>query len=258
LTRVRTHLEMASIRKRTQAQLVQSAKMASLGALVAGIAHEINNPLAFVGGHLATVEKSLEAVGDSGALAPSAAPHWERAISRAREARLGVERIQNLVHQLRVFSRLDEGELKRVSVRESIESVLAILRHRLGENVTLVSDIEDVELLCFASLFNQAVMNLVANAIDAVEGKGTVSIRTRAQDGWLEFTVTDTGQGIPRAIRDRVFEPFFTTKPVGAGTGLGLSISYSIAQKHRGTIELEPAEPHGTVARLRLPVAPRA
>jgi len=258
LTRVRTHLEMASMRKRTQAQLVQSAKMASLGALVAGIAHEINNPLAFVGGHLATVEKSLEAVGGSGELAPSAASSWERAISRAREARLGVERIQNLVHQLRVFSRLDEGELKRVSVRESIESVLAILRHRLGENVTLVSAIEDVQLLCFASLFNQAVMNLVANAIDAVEGQGTVGIRTRAQDGWLELTVTDSGQGIPVAIRDRIFEPFFTTKPVGAGTGLGLSITYSITQKHRGTIELEPAEPRGTVARLRLPVDPKA
>jgi signal transduction histidine kinase len=258
LTRVRTHLEMASIRKRTQAQLVQSAKMASLGALVAGIAHEINNPLAFVLGHLSTIEKTLAALGSGGELVPLAAPSWGRAITRLREARLGVERIQNLVHQLRIFSRLDEGELKRVSVRESIASVLAILRHRVGDHVTLVTDIEDVELLCFASLFNQAVMNLVANAIDAVEGEGTVRIRASAQNGWLELTVTDTGQGIPTAIRDRIFEPFFTTKAVGAGTGLGLSITYSITQKHRGTVELAPADPHGTVARLRLPLDPKA
>jgi signal transduction histidine kinase len=259
LTRVRTHLEMGRIRRNAEAQLVQSAKMASLGELVAGIAHEINNPLAFVLGHLATVEKDLGAVESSLAreLADKAQAPWSRALTRTREARVGLERIQALVHQLRTFSRLDEGELKRVSVRESLDSVLAILRHRIGEQVSLVTPVGDSDvLLCFASLFNQAVMNLIANAIDAIDGNGTITIATRTEHGWLELSVTDTGCGIPASIRDRVFEPFFTTKAVGEGTGLGLSITYSIAQKHGGSVTLAAGSERGTVATLRLPLEP--
>jgi two-component system NtrC family sensor kinase len=178
-------------------------------------------------GHVTTVDKSLASVRKSlGPEIGDAEPALERAVSRAREARRGLERIQTLVHQLRTFSRLDEGDLKRVSVRDSVESVLAILRHRIG----------------------------VGNAIDAIDGEGTVTIATRARDGCFELTVTDTGRGIPESVRDRVFEPFFTTKPVGAGTGLGLSITYSIAQKHGGTVELCPGNGGGTVARLRWPL----
>jgi two-component system NtrC family sensor kinase len=260
LTRVRTHLEMSRVRRAAQAQLVQSAKMASLGELVAGIAHEINNPLAFVLGHMTTVEKSLSSVGSrlEREIADNASLPWERVMSRTREARLGVERIQNLVHQLRTFSRLDEGELKQVNVRESVESVLTILRHRVREHVTLDSRVEEAQLLCFASLFNQAVMNLVANALDAVASKGNVTLASRTDDGWLELTVSDDGQGIPEAIRERIFEPFFTTKPVGEGTGLGLSITFSIAKKHGGSVSLAPAAGgRGTVATLRLPLAPK-
>jgi two-component system, NtrC family, sensor kinase len=295
LTRVKTHLEMGKVRlaaaeaaralaetrealldrlsrehsnlqaahdelKRTQAQLVQSAKMASLGELVAGIAHEINNPLAFVLSHLATVGKSLEQVAQK--LAPetlqATGPAWERALARAHEARVGVERIQALIHQLRTFSRLDEGELKRVSVRESIDSVLTILSHRTGDRLRVVVTTDAADsLVCFASLFNQAVMNLVSNAIDAIEGPGTITIATRKDDAWFELTVGDTGRGIPEELRDRVFEPFFTTKPVGQGTGLGLSMTYSIAQKHGGTVELSPSPSGGTLASLRLPLDPK-
>ena len=292
LSRVRTHLEMGRIRraaaeaarvlaetretllerlgeehaalqaahaelKQTQAQLVQSAKMASLGELVAGIAHEINNPLAFALGHVTTACKSLESVGKSlgRELAPAAAAPWERAVSRTREARAGLERIQELVHQLRTFSRLDEGELKRVCVRECVDSVLAILGHRLGERITVVTNWQAADsLVCFASLFNQAVMNLVTNAIDAIDAEGTITLATREHDGAFELSVTDTGSGIPEAVRERIFEPFFTTKPVGAGTGLGLSITYSIAKKHGGSIELLPGSERGTVAVLRLPI----
>jgi two-component system NtrC family sensor kinase len=242
--------------KRTQAQLVQSAKMASLGTLVAGIAHEINNPLAFAYAHLATVERSLATVENAVGIeiARTAAEPWQRATERTHEARLGLVRIQDLVLQLRTFSRLDEGELKIVSVRESIESVLAILRHRLGDRIELVIEWGAPDkLVCFASLFNQAVMNLVGNAIDAIENQGVVELATRSADGFFELTVADSGRGIPESMRDRVFEPFFTTKPVGEGTGLGLSITYSIAKKHGGSVELAPRAGGGTIATLRLP-----
>jgi signal transduction histidine kinase len=294
LTRVRTHLEMGKIRraaaesarslaetreallerlgeehaalraahaelKRTQAQLVHSAKMASLGGLVAGIAHEINNPLAFVLGHLSTVEKSLDRVANclGEAIASAAAEPWERAVSRTREARQGLERIRELIHQLRTFSRLDEGNVKRVNVKDSVESVITILRHRIGPGISLVTEWNGPEsVVCFASLFNQAVMNLLVNAIDAIDGDGVVTLSTRLQGDELELTVADTGRGIPEAIRERIFEPFFTTKPVGQGTGLGLSITYSIAQKHGGIVELSPRHGGGTIARLLLPLEP--
>ena len=296
LSRVRTHLEMAKVRrataetaraladtraellgklekehsalrrtheqlKVTQGQLVQSAKMASLGELVAGIAHEINNPLAFALAHLGTVERSLAAVGQAlgSEIQKNSAGPWERALARLREMQLGLERIRALVDQLRTFSRLDEGERKQVSARESIEAVLLILRHRLGNRVAVVTEFGEPDTFeCYASLFNQAVMNLVANAIDAIEGPGTVTVTTCVRDGFFETLVSDTGPGIPEHVRSRVFEPFFTTKPVGQGTGLGLSITFSIAQKHGGSIELLPRDEGGTLAVLKLPlVAPR-
>jgi signal transduction histidine kinase len=242
--------------KQTQAQLVQSAKMASLGELVAGIAHEINNPLAFSLGHVGTVERSLAAIQPAlGSEQSDAAGSYERAADRLREMRIGLTRIQELVNKLRTFSRLDEGERKRVSVRDSVESVLTILRHRVGAGVTIATHHDGPERIdCYASLLNQAVMNLVANALDAVGAEGSVAITTGTRDGWFELSVADTGHGVPSAVRDRVFEPFFTTKPVGEGTGLGLSITYSIAKKHGGDVALLPRDGGGTVAVLRFPI----
>ncbi|HEY3499675.1 MAG TPA: ATP-binding protein, partial [Polyangiaceae bacterium] len=292
LSRIRTHLEMAKVRraavesarslaetraqllgrleqehaalqsaheqlKFTQAQLIQSAKMASLGELVAGVAHEINNPLSFSLGHLSTIERSLgsvaEVLGDE--IRRTAAAPWERALARLSEMQLGLQRIRTLVEKLRTFSRLDEGERKRVSVRESIESVLVILRHRFEERISVVTHFGEPDSLdCNASLFNQAVMNLVTNAIDAIQGQGSITLTAGAREGSFEVSVADTGSGIPERVRERVFEPFFTTKPVGQGTGLGLSIAFSIAKQHGGTIELLPRDGGGTVAVLRLPL----
>ncbi len=242
----------------THAQLVQSAKMASLGELVAGVAHEINNPLAFVLSHLDTARRSLNTLEAQMPAELSAAPLWTRANDRLREMSPGLERIRELVLKLRTFSRLDEGELKRVSVRECVESVLTILGHRLKDRIHVETQFgAPEELDCYASLLNQAIMNLVSNAIDAMEGAGTLRITTGALGAEYGISVQDTGTGIPAELRERVLEPFFTTKAVGQGTGLGLSITYSIVRKHGGVLELLDAEGGGTRAVIRIPLTQR-
>ncbi len=243
--------------KSAQTQLVQSAKMASLGELVAGVAHEINNPLAFVLSHLETIRRSLEQfrVELRGEVPPPAEDHWQRAHSRLAETEVGLGRIRDLVLKLRTFSRLDEGERKVVSVRECVESVVTILGHRLKDQVRIVTELRPPDMLdCFPSLLNQVLLNLVANSLDAIEGNGTVTIKAGAEGQSFVITIADTGSGIPVELRDRVLEPFFTTKPVGQGTGLGLSIAYSIIRKHEGHLELSDAPGGGTLASIRLPL----
>jgi two-component system NtrC family sensor kinase len=239
-----------------QTQLVQSAKMASLGELVAGVAHEINNPLAFVLAHLDTVRRSLaKAAPAPEHMTQTAKDNWDRALSRLSEMHLGLERIRELVVKLRTFSRLDEGEQKTVSIRECVESLLTILNHKLKDRIQVETHFgEPDELDCFPSLLTQAIMNLVANSIDAIEGQGRIDIRTGAADGGYTIVVTDTGHGIPPQIQERVMDPFFTTKPVGQGTGLGLSIAYSIVRKHNGKLELTEAVGGGTRAVVWLPI----
>jgi two-component system, NtrC family, sensor kinase len=235
--------------------------MASLGELVAGIAHEINNPLSFTISHLDTVRRSLGHVENALAepLSGPAGDHWQRAQARSREMALGLERIRELVLKLRTFSRLDEGERKSISMRECMDSVLTILNHRLKDRIRVDLFIGEQDSIdCYPSLLNQAIMNLVSNAIDAIPGEGTIGISASAEGDSYTITVTDTGPGIPEHLRERVLEPFFTTKPVGKGTGLGLSISYSIVKKHAGTLELLPAEGGGTKAIIRIPTNVKA
>jgi two-component system NtrC family sensor kinase len=241
----------------TQSQLIQAAKMASLGSLVAGIAHEINNPLAFTLSHLTTVKKSLgRAEAALGQLIESdvVRENWARACSRIDEMTLGLERIRELVVKLRTFSHIDEGEWRRVSMRECIESVLTILGHRARERIEIETSYGSPDLVdCYPSLLNQAVMNLIANSMDAISGKGTIAITTGAVDGAYQISVRDTGTGIPPELRERVLEPFFTTKAVGEGTGLGLAITYSIVKKHGGTLKIVCPEGGGTTVVLRIP-----
>ncbi len=244
--------------QQTQSRLVQAAKLASIGELVAGVAHEINNPLAFAISHLRTAQDSL------GRLAPqtpdaSRSAHWHKALDRLQEMSGGLERIRELVLKLRTFSRLDEGERKLASVRDCVESVLTILAHRTRGRIEVETKFDEpAELDCFPSLLNQALMNLVANAIDAIEESnrmGTLQIRGGAEAGAYVLCITDNGAGIPEALRERIFDPFFTTKDIGKGTGLGLSITYSIVKKHGGTLELTPVAAGGTIAEIRLPLS---
>ena len=241
----------------TQAQLVQSAKMASLGELVAGVAHEINNPLAFVLSHLDTARRKLSELKSElpTPLSDPAREKWQRANERLHEVGPGLERIRELVIKLRTFSRLDEGECHQVSIRECVESVLTILGHRLRGKIQVETEfgLPD-QVACYPALLNQAIMNLVSNAIDAMPDGGVLRISTGLEGACYSIVVSDCGPGIPPALRERVLEPFFTTKPVGQGTGLGLSITYSIVRKHQGTLELSEPPGGGTSIAIRFPL----
>jgi two-component system NtrC family sensor kinase len=245
--------------KEAQSQLVQAAKMASLGQLVAGIAHEINNPLAFVMSHHGTVEGLLNKLAAD--LEPRFSDDergkWSKALQRLRDMRQGLERIEDLVLKLRTFSRLDEGERKHVKIEESIESALALLQHRMKGRITVKKNYGDVKIIsCYPGPLNQVLMNLLSNAIDAIDGHGEIKITTGRRDSMFFVSVADTGKGIARADRERIFEPFYTTKPVGEGTGLGLSISYGIVRRHDGSIEVHSEEGKGTEMIVKIPLAP--
>jgi two-component system NtrC family sensor kinase len=244
--------------KAAQTGLIQAAKMASLGELVAGIAHEINNPLSYCVSHVETVKRCFTTVeGLAGATfeGSGARQHWERAQSRLRDISAGLARITDLVLKLRTFSRLDEGEMKRVDVKECIDSVLTILGHRLEPRIRINLEAAPPERIeCNPALFNQALMNLLSNAIDAIPGEGVIGVSSGAVGNMYRLVVQDTGSGIDPKLRDRIFEPFFTTKPIGVGTGLGLSIAYSIVQKHGGTLDAEDAPGGGTRMVLQIPL----
>jgi two-component system NtrC family sensor kinase len=168
----------------------------------------------------------------------------------------GAERVKDLVSKLRTFSRLDEGEFKTVDIHESIESVLLFLRHKMQDRIQVERHYGSVESLsCFAGELNQVIMNLIANAIDSIEGCGKITLITKQQDGYFCISIRDTGKGIPQEIRNRIFEPFFTTKPIGRGTGLGLAISYGILKAHDGSIEFSSEEGKGTEFTLKIPLS---
>jgi len=258
LKRINDELASANIELRSkQAQLVQAAKMASLGELVAGVAHEINNPLSFVLSHVTTAHNCMTKVDTEvrPTLSERTGDQLTRAQSRLSEAAAGLERIRELVVKLRVFSRLDEGERKEVKMSECVESVLTILKHKFEGRIEVTTHFGHPDVLdCYPGLLNQAIMNLVSNSIDAIEERGSISISTGADAEGYAILVADTGHGIPADVRDRIFEPFFTTKPVGQGTGLGLSITYSIIERHEGTVEVLPRTGGGTLAIIRLPL----
>ncbi|CUW39744.1 putative Sensor protein, CheY-like domain [Magnetospirillum sp. XM-1] len=258
LAKANAELEEANAKLReTQVHLIQSEKMASLGQLVAGIAHEINNPLSFALSNVFSIENWLATVMAEAApcLAADHVAKLDKARKRIADTGQGLERVRELVVKLRTFSRLDEGEFKTVDIKEAVESVLLFLRHKMSDRIEVRRNYtEDNMLACYAGQLNQVIMNVVANAVDAIEGKGAITVRTYRRDGMFAIAVADTGSGIPPEIQERIFDPFFTTKPVGQGTGLGLSISYGIIKSHDGRIEVSSDPGQGTEIRILIPV----
>jgi signal transduction histidine kinase len=242
-----------------QTQLVQAAKLAALGELVAGVAHEINNPLSFSISHLSTLRRGLSRELERlGELQADTRADSGRIEERLDSVALGLDRIKSLVVKLQTFSRLDDGTSQVVNVSDAISTVLAISHHRMRDSIQVSTEFGAPDsIYCQSSLINQCVMNLLVNAIDALEpleAEGSIHISARAEGEFYVLRVVDNGHGIAPEIQGRIFEPFFTTKPEGKGTGLGLAIAASVVEKHHGTLELLPADAGGTQAVIRLPL----
>jgi signal transduction histidine kinase len=279
---MRSERKAHEILKETQSQLVQSEKMAGLGQLVAGIAHEINNPLAFVSNNMAVLERDLaflkeilemykkaeNAMQSSDALKaiheleeridlPFTLENIDETVGRSRE---GLKRIQQIVADLRDFVRLDQSGLKEADLNAGIESTVNIIRSKAKEQqVQIELELQPLpQVSCYPAKINQVVMNLIANAIDASHAGQKVIVRSAPSNDGVRFEVIDQGTGIAPAIRSKIFDPFFTTKPPGKGTGLGLSISYGIVRDHGGRIEVEPGENSGSRFIVHLPLGQKS
>jgi signal transduction histidine kinase len=266
-----TNLELRAI----QAQLVHQEKMASLGRLVAGIAHELNNPINFVHGNLPYLSEYFNDLKNLVSSIENLSIEQHDAVMKLKDQlkydfvvadleniiadlNEGTQRIRHIIRNLRSFSRLDEAELKEASIDEGIESTLKILSQYYGRDKIPV-DIKFESLppiLCYPGQLNQVWMNLLSNAAQAIDGvaEPKVSIRTKLQDDQVLITIEDNGPGITKDVQTKIFEPFFTTKPVGQGTGLGLSICHSIIERHRGKIWFETDGRRGTIFKVLLPV----
>jgi two-component system NtrC family sensor kinase len=258
ITEKNCHLEETNRKlKETQMHLVHTANMASLGQLVAGIAHEINNPISFVDNNCFLIAEKLDELSSS--CQSFLSPAQEKLINsgklRLSEARMGLQRVKELVNKLRTFSRLDEGEFKAIDVHESINSVLLLLKHK-SRQIEVDKHFGEVSMLdCAPGQLNQVLMNILANAIDALDDRpGTIAIHTGVQDGRYCIAIRDSGPGVPANIQSRLFQPFFTTKPVGKGTGLGLAISHSIIKAHKGEIMILSPEEGGAEFRIFIPI----
>jgi two-component system, NtrC family, sensor kinase len=270
--------------RQTQAQIVQSEKMSSLGQLVAGIAHEINNPVNFIHGNVKHINDYVQDLLDLITLYQAELTQPNATIVAKLEAvdldflredlpklagsmKVGTERIREIVRSLRTFSRLDEAEVKPIDIHQGIDSTLMILQHRLkGDNaIEIIKQYGELPLVeCFAGQLNQVFMNILANAIDALqEGRSDqatpcqIRIMTSVMDTQtVQISFTDNGAGIPAAIQAKIFDPFFTTKPVGQGTGMGMSISYQIiTEKHGGKIFCNSTPGEGTEFVIQIPIA---
>jgi signal transduction histidine kinase len=244
--------------QRTQAQLVQNEKMVSLGQLVAGVAHELNNPIGFVHANLQLIEGYAEKLIK---LAPVDDPKLarmrealEKLFSRSRE---GTDRVKQIVADLRTFSRLDQAEVQRVDLNEAIDSTLSLMEPRLKQGIQVEREYGELpEVRCYAGQLNQVFMNLLMNACDSLDsgaGGGSIRVRTSVTPNGVRLEFGDDGPGIPPEIQNRLFEPFFTTKDVGKGTGLGLSLSHGIVERHGGSIRVDSQPGSGATFVIDLP-----
>jgi signal transduction histidine kinase len=240
--------------KQTEVQLVQSEKMASLGRLVAGVAHEINNPVTFIASSIPPLRQRLAQA--AAAAPPSAAKALREAEDLVGIMARGAERTAAIVKDLRSFSRLGEATRKPADLQEGLEVSLRLLESRWRDRITIHRDFGPLPLVeCDPAQLNQVFMNLLANACDAIAGAGNIWVTTRVEGDAVVIAIRDDGSGMPPELLDRIFDPFFTTKDVGAGTGLGLAISLSVVSAHGGQLDVESAPGRGTTFRIVLPGA---
>jgi len=271
----------------TQKHLIQSEKMSALGQMVAGIAHELNTPIGYATNNMLIIRDRFRNI--SSLLRKALEAHdciysnqLEQAFAKMQEVahspngtiaeldetirrtdRLfagvssGLEQMANLVKSMRNFSRLDEAEMKKADINEGLRSCLLMIGHQFKDkNIELTTEYGDIPMVdCFPAQLNQVFLNLISNAIHAVEEKteGKIHVSSSLEEGYVVVRVKDNGKGIPKHIQDKIFDPFFTTKPVGKGTGLGLSICYNIVQKHKGQLYFETTEGVGTTFIVKIP-----
>ena len=263
--------------KKAQTQLVQSEKMASLGQLVAGIAHEINNPVNFISAGVDSLSTNLKDIRQVleiyHRVTPENVSETLREIEELKERveykeaikeintlldsiKNGTKRTTEIVRGLRTFSRLDEDILKMADIHEGIDSTLILLHNKYKNHVEIIKNygvLPQVE--CYPGQLNQVFMNILSNAIDAINEKGTITIQTLLNKDKILISIKDNGHGIPESLKDKIFDPFFTSKGVGKGTGLGLSISQSIIGKHNGTLEMKTKQGEGSEFIITIPVS---
>lgn len=272
--------DLVSQLEEAQTHLMQSEKMASIGQLAAGVAHEINNPIGYISSNLNTlqsyVDDLLQLLGLYESASPliQGTPEISKPIEEARdrvdisylkedlrslmeESQEGVSRVRQIVQDLKEFSHVDQAEWQWADLHAGLDTTLNIVNNELKYRADVVKHYGDLPMIeCMPTQLNQVFMNILVNAAHALEDRGTITIRS-GMDGadWVWVEISDTGKGIPQECLARLFEPFFTTKPVGQGTGLGLALSYGIVEKHGGRIDVSSTVGEGSSFLIRLPVS---
>lgn len=265
--------------RQSQNKLIQSEKMVSLGQLVAGIAHEINNPVNFISAGVDSLNTNLEEIRQVLDLYHEITPinaenklkeieelkekvEYNEAISEINRLinsiKNGTKRTTEIVKGLRTFSRMNEDIIKTADIHEGIDTSLILLHNRYKNRIEIIRKYGNIpQIECFPSQLNQVFMNILTNAVDAIEDKGIITISTSIKNEIIQVSIKDTGRGIPEYLKEKIFEPFFTTKEVGKGTGLGLSISHGIIEKHNGIIDFKSEVGKGSEFIISLPLKQR-
>ncbi|MBI5451123.1 MAG: response regulator [Gammaproteobacteria bacterium] len=261
-----------------QGQLLQSEKMAAIGQLAAGVAHEINNPVGYITSNIGALQgyidelfRILEAyermeasIADGNPAKAEVATLKQQTdlgflkqdiTDLLKESREGVTRVRQIVQDLKDFSRVDEAEWQWTDLHKGIDSTLNIVHNEIKYKAEVIKNYGTLPLVeCIASQINQVIMNLLVNAAQAIEQRGTITLSTGVSGDKVWIKISDTGKGIPEQNLRKIFDPFFTTKPVGKGTGLGLSLSYGIIERHAGSIDVHSEVGKGTTFTITLPV----